>query len=254
MKKLIVLLAAVLLVSACGGNKTAQQTTTEKKEEVKTEVAGANTEANAQTTQKETVNTGTQSSEQKQQTTQENKETTPTTTQQTTAPVVTKTEVKNGATITTKTETIPYKTIDRYASTNAKSRVFQQGVNGTKIITYTNGTKTSEKITAQPKDHIIERYIEVSPRKVTKQRVEDKTRPIYRTISVRRWFVSTSSGELLLFYSEKEAYNKYSDLSDSGVGARWGTYSREQRKTDVVIGYEEIEKEIVQEAKYEWRH
>lgn len=264
MKKKLFIVLPLLAVVVTGtmlflAKSKQKQATVAQPAEVKTEVVKAEAVAGTNTTtaaQKETVNTAAQSSEQAPQTTTEatsaTKESKQTTVAQT--PVATKTEVKNGATITTKTEVIPYKTVDKYASTKAKSRVFQQGVNGTKVITYTNGTKTSEKITAQPKDHIIERYIEVSPRKVTKQEVEDKNQPVYKYIVKRRWFVRDRRGNLWLFYSSKEASDKSSELVRQGFINNWGTYEPEKVYTNEVDYYKTVEKEIVQEARYEWKH
>lgn len=158
-------------------------------------------------------------------------------------------------------ETIPFIVIDAYANTGAQSRVYQEGVNGQKEIryevVYTNGKETSRKkigetITVNPKNRIIERYVEVSPRKVTVQEVDDTTRPIYRTKSVDRWFVRDRRGNLWLFYSAKEAEEKYLENGRNGFISNWGTYEPETVKTDIVIGYEKIKKEVIQEAVYEW--
>lgn len=156
-------------------------------------------------------------------------------------------------------ETIPFIVIDAYANTGAQSRVYQEGVNGQKEIryevVYTNGKETSRKkigetITINPKNRIIERYIEVSPRKVEIQEVDDTTRPIYRTKSVDRWFVEYRDRTVKIYYNENEAFNEYG----SGKNVRrWGTYEPETVKTDIVIGYEKIKKEVIQEAVYEWR-
>ncbi len=260
-KKLIISILALFTIVAVGTiyyiNKaeTKKETVAVTTEEVKTTVKEET--ATTQEEKKEEVKEEVKEEKQtEQQTTTEatpaTKESKQTTVAQT---PLTKTEVKNGATITTKTEVIPYKTVDKYASTKAKSRVFQQGVNGTKVITYTNGTKTSEKITAQPKDHIIERYIEVSPRKVTKQEVDDKSRPIYKYVVVKRWFVKEKvTQKLHLFYSSTEAYQKSLSFTRAGISNNWGTYENERKYTNEVDYYKTVEKEIVQEARYEWKH
>ncbi len=157
------------------------------------------------------------------------------------------------------TEVIPFSTVDNYASTGAESRVYQDGSNGQKEIryeiTYKNGTEINrqylgETVTVNPTNKIIERYVEVTPRKVTTQEVEDKNQPIYRTKSVDRWFVKDRKGNLFLFYSAKEAEDKYLEIGR----ANWGTYEPETVKTDIVIGYEKVTKEVVQEATYAWKH
>lgn len=159
-------------------------------------------------------------------------------------------------------ETIPFIIIDAYANTGAQSRVYQEGVNGQKEIRYeviyTNGKETSRKkigetITVNPKNRIIERYIEVSPRKVEIQEVEDKNQPVYKYIVKDRWFVRVhKTGEFLLFYSSTEAYKKHEDLGNNGLTSNWGTYEPEKVYTDEVAYYKKIKQEVVQEAIYEW--
>lgn len=158
-------------------------------------------------------------------------------------------------------ETIPFIVIDAYANTGAQSRVFQEGVNGQKEIryevVYTNGKETSRKkigetITVNPKNRIIERYIEVSPRKVEIQEVEDKNQPVYKYIVKDRWFVRDRNGNLWLFYSAKEAEDKYLENGRNGFVSNWGTYEPEKVYTDEVAYYKKIKKEVIQEAIYEW--
>lgn len=94
--------------------------------------------------------------------------------------------------VTTKDETVnvPFTTERAYNIPGAQTRVKRQGVNGsiTYRITYKDGVqvKREEVKRAAPVNQIVETYVKVQDRKVEKKEVEDKNKPIYRTVSMER--------------------------------------------------------------------
>ncbi|MFM1514395.1 hypothetical protein [Helcococcus ovis] len=153
---------------------------------------------------------------------------------------------------TTSIEEIPFKIIDNYASTGAKSRVYQEGEKGIKKITYKNGAYYSEKITKNPINKIIERYIKVKDRVEEKKEVEDKTKPVYgKRNPKKRWFVKTNLG-IEYFYTSIEAENRKEELGKKGYLGNWGTAEPEYET--YLVGYDtKTEKVVVQEEKWEWK-
>lgn len=174
-------------------------------------------------------------------------------------------ETKKEDTITTKriteTESIPYKTIDRYANTGAKSRIEVAGRKGVKThtieVTYKNGVEVSRKtisseVTNNPKDQVIARYIN-EPKKVEKTiEVEDKSKPIIDYTNPRdRWFVRYRDESVKYFYNEQEAYNAY--RNSNGTVLNWGT--AEPEYDEEIIGYETTTKTITDKVdNYVWRY
>ncbi len=173
-------------------------------------------------------------------------------------------ETKKEDVITTKrittTESIPYNTIDRYASTGAKSRVEVAGRNGVKTytieVTYKNGVEVSRKtigseITSNPKDQVIARYIN-EPKQVEKTiEVEDESKPVYGKRNRRdRWFVRYKDGSIKYFYNQNEAYEEYGHNPEV---SNWGT--AEPEYDTVLIGYETITKTVTETVdNYVWKY
>src|SRR5574344_361932 len=174
-------------------------------------------------------------------------------------------ETKKEDVITTKriteTESIPYKTIDRYANTGAKSRVEVSGRKGVKThtieVTYKNGVEVSRKtisseVTSNPKDQVIARYIN-EPKKVEKTiEVEDKSKPIIDYTNPRdRWFVRYRDESVKYFYNEQEAYDAY--RNSNGTVLNWGT--AEPEYDEEIIGYETTTKTITETVdNYVWKY
>lgn len=161
-------------------------------------------------------------------------------------------ETKKEVTRTTETKSIDFKTIDNFAHTNGKSRVYQEGRNGERTIVKEDGKIVSDTITRKPQDKIIERYVKVQDKKTETREVEDKNSPIYDYKSRDRWFVNNDlTGEKKYFYSSDEAYRYF---EDNKILGNWGTAEPELIKGDL-IGYDKVKKEIVvQEEKWEWKH
>lgn len=152
---------------------------------------------------------------------------------------------------TTSIEEIPFKIIDNYASTGAKSRVYQEGEKGIKKITYKNGAYYSEKITKNPINKIIERYIKVKDKIEEIREVEDKEDPIVEYTVRDRWFVTTDLGTEY-FYSSKEALDRHIELGNQGYTGNWGNAQPET--TEKITGYYKKKVKVkVQEEKWEWK-
>lgn len=161
-------------------------------------------------------------------------------------------ETKKEVTRTTETKSIDFKTIDNFAHTNGKSRVYQEGRSGERTIVKEDGKIVSDTITRKPQDKIIERYVKVQDKKTEIRKVEDKNSPIYDYQSRDRWFVNNDlTGEKKYFYSSDEAYRYF---EDNKILGNWGTAEPELIKGDL-IGYDKVNKEVVvQEEKWEWKH
>lgn len=160
-------------------------------------------------------------------------------------------ETKKEAVRTTETQLISFNTIDNYASTGGKSRVYQEGRNGERTIVKEDGKIVSNKVTRNPQDKIIERYVKVQDKKVETREVEDKSKPVYRTLTKDRWFVHNDlTGETKYFYSAGEAEDY---MTNNRILGNWGTADPETTKGPL-IGYDTKKEEVVvQEEKWEWK-
>lgn len=169
--------------------------------------------------------------------------------------------------ITTKTITetndINFNVVDNLAYTGAKSRTYQEGMEGreetTIKITYSDGVEIKREVIStrtitNPQDKIIERYVKVRDRKTQIVMVENPDDPIVEYITKPRWFVKNQeTGEVKIFYSDKEAFDYYGELSLT-VLTNWGTYEDEVIE-NIVAYYKTLEKEeVVQEEAWEWQH
>lgn len=172
---------------------------------------------------------------------------------QSSKPSKTKKEVKR----TTETQSISFNTIDNYANTGGKSRVYQEGRNGERTIVKEDGKVVSNKVTRQAQDKIIERYVKVQSAeyKTVEKEVDDLSKPVYRIDSRDRWFVNNDlTGEKKYFYSAKEASDY---MTDNEILGNWGTADPEIIKTDVLLGYEKKtvkEKVKVSDEVWKWKH
>lgn len=166
---------------------------------------------------------------------------------------------------TSSTSSIPFKTIDNYSSSGGKTKIIREGEQGTKVttykITYKNGSEIerneiSTKITKEPVDKIIARYVKVQDEKYETQKVDDTSKPIYEYEYKERWFVETIDNkepyEYKYFYNENEAFDYY-DNYDYDRQVRWGTAEDEEIKT--LKGYEQktIEKKVQDEV-WDWKY
>lgn len=167
--------------------------------------------------------------------------------------------------ITTKTITetndINFNVVDNLAYTGAKSRTYQNGVQGkekvTTKITYSDGVEinreiVSREIVTNPQDKIIERYVKVRDRKTQTVMVENPDDPIVEYITKPRWFVKNQeTGEVKIFYSYDDMMR---EVESSTYLHNWGDY--EDEVTEKIVGYyKTLEKEVVvQEEAWEWQH
>ncbi len=166
-------------------------------------------------------------------------------------------ETKKEVVRTTETQSISFNTIDNYAYTGGKSRVYREGRSGVRTIVKEDGKVVSNTITTQPQDKIIERYVKVQSAeyKTIEKEVDDLDRPIYNEYGRARWFVYNSlTGETKYFYSAKEASDY---MTDNEILGNWGTAEDEIVVTDEIVGYETkiVKEEVkVQDEVWEWKH
>lgn len=166
-------------------------------------------------------------------------------------------ETKKEVVRTTETQSISFNTIDNYAYTGGKSRVYQEGRSGVRTIVKEDGKIVSNTITTQPQDKIIERYVKVQSAeyKTVEKEVDDLDKPIYNEYGRERWFVyNGSTGETKYFYSAEEARNYF---RDNKILGNWGTAEDEIVVTDEIVGYETkiIKEEVkVSDEVWEWKH
>ena len=166
-------------------------------------------------------------------------------------------ETKKEVVRTTETQSISFNTIDNYAYTGGKSRVYQEGRNGVRTIVKEDGKVVSNTITTQPQDKIIERYVKVQSAeyKTIEKEVDDLDKPVYRERGRARWFVYNSlTGETKYFYSAGEAEDY---MTDNEILGNWGTAEPEIIVTDEIIGYEtkKVKEEVkVSDEVWEWKH
>lgn len=166
-------------------------------------------------------------------------------------------ETKKEVIRTTETQSISFNTIDNYAYTGGKSRVYQEGRSGVRTIVKEDGKVVSNTITTQPQDKIIERYVKVQSAeyKTVEKEVDDLDKPIYNEYGRERWFVyNGSTGETKYFYSAEEARNYF---RDNKILGNWGTAEDEIVVTDEIVGYETkiIKEEVkVSDEVWEWKH
>lgn len=166
------------------------------------------------------------------------------------------------------TSSVPFKIIDNYSSSGGKTKVIRNGVQGTKLttykITYKNGIETkketiSTKVTKEPVDKIIARYVKVQDEKYENKKVDDRSKPIYEYTYKERWFVETIDNKkpyiYKYFYSSKEAFEVYAYPKGEYIDrqTRWGTAEDEEIKT--LVGYEQKTiKEKIQDEKWDWKY
>lgn len=166
-------------------------------------------------------------------------------------------ETKKEVVRTTETQSISFNTIDNYAYTGGKSRVYQEGRSGVRTIVKEDGKIVSNTITTQPQDKIIERYVKVQSAeyKTVEKEVDDLDRPIYNEYGRERWFVHNDlTGETKYFYSAKEAADYF---YDNKILGNWGTAETEIIVTDEIVGYETkiVKEEVkVSDEVWEWKH
>lgn len=166
-------------------------------------------------------------------------------------------ETKKEVVRTTETQSISFNTIDNYAYTGGKSRVYQEGRSGVRTIVKEDGKIVSNTITTQPQDKIIERYVKVQSAeyKTVEKEVDDLDRPIYNEYGRERWFVyNGSTGETKYFYSAGEARDYF---INNGILGNWGTAETEIVVTDEIVGYETkiVKEEVkVSDEVWEWKH
>ena len=166
-------------------------------------------------------------------------------------------ETKKEVIRTTETQSISFNTIDNYAYTGGKSRVYQEGRSGVRTIVKEDGKVVSNTITTQPQDKIIERYVKVQSAeyKTVEKEVDDLDRPIYNEYGRERWFVHNDlTGETKYFYSAKEASDY---MTDNEILGNWGTAETEIVVTDEIVGYETkiVKEEVkVSDEVWEWKH
>ena len=168
---------------------------------------------------------------------------------------------------------IAFKTIDRYESTGAKSRVQVEGKNGsvstTIQVTYQDGKEKSRQVistkTTRPVDKVIARYIN-TPKTVTKTvELEDKNKPIYEYEDIDRWFALWSDDEGNVVRTEYfYSYDEILDLVDRSLGlhmengkeihiGRYGTADPEVKKK--LVGYEKVTKTIEEKVdNFSWKY
>ena len=166
-------------------------------------------------------------------------------------------ETKKEVVRTTETQSISFNTIDNYAYTGGKSRVYQEGISGVRTIVKEDGKVVSNTITTQPQDKIIERYVKVQSAeyKTVEKEVDDLDKPVYRRIVKERWFVyNGSTGETKYFYSAGEAEDYF---INNGILGNWGTADSEVIYSDEIIGYDTkiVKEEVkVSDEVWEWKH
>lgn len=166
-------------------------------------------------------------------------------------------ETKKEVVRTTETQSISFNTIDNYAYTGGKSRVYQEGRSGVRTIVKEDGKVVSNTITTQPQDKIIERYVKVQSAeyKTIEKEVDDLDKPVYRRIVKERWFVHNDlTGETKYFYSAKEASDY---MTDNEILGNWGTADSEVTYSDEIIGYDTkiVKEEVkVSDEVWEWKH
>lgn len=169
-------------------------------------------------------------------------------------------ETKKEVVRTTETQSISFDTIDNYAYTGGRSRVYQEGRSGERTIVKEDGKVVSNTVTRQAQDKIIERYVKVqnAEYKTVEKKVNDLDKPIYRERGRARWFVKNDfTGETKYFYSAEEAHAEYSRNGDKGQLSSWGTAETEVVVTDKIIGYKTKivkEKVKVSDEVWEWKH
>ncbi|MGY3776131.1 hypothetical protein [Helcococcus sueciensis] len=166
-------------------------------------------------------------------------------------------ETKKEVVRTTETQSISFNTIDNYAYTGGKSRVYQEGRSGVKTIVKEDGKVVSNTITTQPQDKIIERYVKVQSAeyKTVEKEVDNLDRPIYNEYGRERWFVHNDlTGETKYFYSAGEAEDY---MLNNAILGNWGTAETEIVVTDEIVGYETkiVKEEVkVSDEVWEWKH
>ena len=157
------------------------------------------------------------------------------------------------------TEIILNRLIDNYAYTGAKSRVYQNGQNGTRTIveevTYINGKESSRKIisdtiTKQPKDKIIERYIKTQDKGI-KEILVDRTDnfPIYKEIWM--YFYNPNLGDRSYKYGGMAAKT----MKDTAFFMNLSNVSSSPIEKDEVLltdGQIEYKYPIAKNEKYIW--
>lgn len=241
--------------------KNIKETTKETKNETKKEskdktTKKETTKEKTNTTKKQTTTTSKQNTNVEKP--KENKMTKPTPSKPNRSSTPSKPkETKKEVVRTTETQSISFNTIDNYAYTGGKSRVYQDGRSGVRTIVKEDGKVVSNTITTQPQDKIIERYVKVQDAiydEVEKE-VDDLDKPVYRVIGRERWFVYNSeTGETKYFYSAQEAEDY---MENNTILGNWGTADSEKVVTDELLGYEtKIVKETVkvQDEVWEWKH
>lgn len=199
----------------------------------------------------------------------------------TTKPATTKPAVKQPV-VTTKDETValPFTTERAYNIPGAKTRVKRQGVNGsvTYRITYKDGVqfKKEEIKRTAPVSQIVETYVKVQDRKVEVKEVEDKNKPIYRTVSMERvevyynldpslnFVIENLDADVARLIAEEEWMGKRprgaaneenltKRFGHSGVSG-WRDLQPRAVNTNEIIGYDYTTKEVVvQEELWDWR-
>ncbi len=157
--------------------ETKKETNKETKKEVVKKETNKETKKEKETSKKDDKNQKTQNNEKKSQskTSNSNINNSNSTNYQQSSQT---TQVKR----TTETQTIPFNTIDNYAYTGGKSRVYQDGRSGVRTIVRENGEIVSNTVTTSPQDKIIERYVKTKDAQYETREIEDKSKPIYEVI------------------------------------------------------------------------
>lgn len=167
------------------------------------------------------------------------------------------TQTKKTPVVTTKnvTETLPFSIVRKHNIDGAKTRISQQGKNGsvTYKVTYTDGvqTKKEEISRVNPQNEIIQTYVKVQDRVVEKREVDDLTKPVYGHRNPKdRWFVrNQETGEIKIFYNTDDLMK---EVEEGNYLKNWGNYEPEWE--EYLIGYEpKIVEVVTQEEKWDWR-
>lgn len=160
------------------------------------------------------------------------------------------------------TTEIPFQIIDKYKDVGGKTKVIQEGVNGSQKleeeVTYKNGEivarkEISKEIVSKPKEKIIARYIKVQDEVKEEVEVEDKEKPIYEDKIITSWkVINKKTDETKTFDDQKEATVYISKLKEENIEFE---LQEEKETVKEIVGYEKkVEEKIIQEEKWEWKY
>ena len=176
-----------------------------------------------------------------------------------------KEEEKPEITKTTLKEEIPFETKRAVNDPNLETRIAQAGSNGfvEYELTYEGNKLIDKKIInkVEPTDEIIETYVKVKNAVMGTRKVEDKSKPIYKTEYQQKAFVRgypkeewIETGEENVRYWEFDSYEEADTFFvKNNIMGNYGTLDN-YKEIKTFVGYETVTEEYeISPAVYDWR-